>query len=273
MKTKEIMLSWVVVCLTLIKVSTQNIHLIKDYLNYTHIKTALFATCDSTNELLKIVLEFHNINTYANVWSIKNDSVAGTLNNTQFFVRLEGRHVVVVDLNCEYVSSFLDLSSPKMLFHLERSWLMFSESLEQSYDILAELNINVDADVTLAIPLKDNKRVKVRNYELLYAQIGFSIHREYQLSDVYNPSKLRGGHLNITTIGKWDRYRGIQLATQQTKIQRRHDLGGLQFYAVMTVNTQRYVITQSNVYRNSYHLRYQTINRFLNMSSPMNLHS
>lgn len=58
---------------------------------------------------------------------------------------------------------------------------------------------------------------------------------DYQISDVYNPSKLRGGRLNVTTIGAWNQYRGFQLTTEQTKIERRRNLGGLTFLSVMTV--------------------------------------
>lgn len=57
----------------------------------------------------------------------------------------------------------------------------------------------------------------------------------YQINDVYNPSKVRGGRLNITTIGKWDTHSGIQISSVQSKIERRRNLGGLKFIAVVTV--------------------------------------
>lgn len=59
---------------------------------------------------------------------------------------------------------------------------------------------------------------------------------DYQINDVYNPSKIRGGRLNIITIGKWNIESGIQISNRQTKIERRQNLGGLKFLAVTTVN-------------------------------------
>lgn len=163
----KIISSLVVVCLISIQFSSQNIHLIQDYLNYSQIKTALFVTCESTNELMKIVAELHNSDTYAIVWSIKNESVAGTLNYTQFFVRLGAPHMVVVDLNCGHVNSFLEQSSQRKLFHLERSWLMFSKSLKRSRDILGQQNINLDADVCLVVYQKENRLVINEDFEHL----------------------------------------------------------------------------------------------------------
>lgn len=155
MKRRDYILNCVLVCVIFIKISSQNITLIKDYLNYSHIETVLFVTCKNDNKMLKIVTEFHMINSYVNMWSIANESDISALNYTQFFRRLESPHTVVINLNCEHIRSFLNQSSQRTLFHLERTWLIFSNNMSQSYGILGEENINLDADITLVIPLEN----------------------------------------------------------------------------------------------------------------------
>ncbi len=148
---------------TITTVTTQNIALIKDYLNYNHIKTTLIVTCESINEILKILTELHTIDSYVNVLSIRSESAITALNYTQFFLRSEGPHTVVIDLECVHVASILKQSSQKMLFHLERTWLIFGQNLSQSYDLLSQENINMDADVTLVIPL-ENRWIEIPTF-------------------------------------------------------------------------------------------------------------
>lgn len=144
-----------------IKVTTQNVTLIEDYLNYSHIQTALFVTCENINDISRIVTQLHNINSYVNVWSIKEESDVSRLNYTQFFVRLESQQTIVINLNCEFINNFLNQSSQRRLFHLERTWLIFSSNTSQSYEILERENINMDADITLLIP--QNTRFIISN--------------------------------------------------------------------------------------------------------------
>ncbi|KAG4075434.1 hypothetical protein HA402_015087 [Bradysia odoriphaga] len=58
---------------------------------------------------------------------------------------------------------------------------------------------------------------------------------EYRISDVYNPSKIRGGRLNITTIGTWGRNRRLNMTTEHLRIERQRDLGGLTMLATITL--------------------------------------
>lgn len=144
------------VCLIVTTVTSHPIELIKDYLNYVNVKTALLVTCENTNKMLETVTELHNVDSYVNVWNWNNQSDgSNTVNLTQFFVRLKGSHLVVMDLDCEQSNSFLKQSSQEILFHFERSWLLFSRSSNQSYVMLEPQNINLDADVTLVIPINN----------------------------------------------------------------------------------------------------------------------
>lgn len=160
MKTKGSILCYVLACFSYISATSHiNIALIKDYLNYKRITTALFITCDSTNEILESLTELHTIDSYVNVLDIRNESVITALNYTQFFVRLEGSHTIIIDLDCEHINSILKQSSQRMLFHLERTWLIFTNG-NHSFDLLNNQNINIDADVTLVIPL-ENRLIQI----------------------------------------------------------------------------------------------------------------
>lgn len=153
MRRRGNILVCVFVGVILLKITSQHIALIKDYLNHSHIATVLFVTCENANEMLEILTELHNINSYVNVQSITNESDLSNFNYTHFFVRLESPHAVVINLNCEHVNQVLNESSQRTLFHLARSWLIFSNNMSESYEKLRHENINLDADITLVIPL------------------------------------------------------------------------------------------------------------------------
>lgn len=57
----------------------------------------------------------------------------------------------------------------------------------------------------------------------------------YHIFEVFNPSFLRGGQLNITQIGYWNLRDGFSMSTPQTKIERRHDLKGIWFHTATAV--------------------------------------
>lgn len=146
----------VIACLIATTVTSPTINLIKDYIKYVNVKTVLFISCESTTKLLEKVTKLHSTDTYVNVWSMSNESVASNaFNFTQFFVRPKGSHAIIVDLGCKQIKSFLRQSSQEMLFHSERAWLMFSKSIGRSYGILGQENINLDADVTLVTRLNN----------------------------------------------------------------------------------------------------------------------
>lgn len=145
----------VVVYLSLIKTSSQNVYLISDYLAFSHIKTVLYISCDNTSELIKIFTELYHIDSYVNLWSIRNESNVYALNYTQLFVRVAGPHVVALDLKCRNVHTFLKVSSQKWLFHYERTWVIFSNNMAESHEILERQNINMDANVVLAIQMQN----------------------------------------------------------------------------------------------------------------------
>lgn len=73
-------------------------------------------------------------------------------------------------------------------------------------------------------------------HQFFLFQIGSDFESGYNVFDVYNPSFVRGGKLNITQIGHWSESDGFMLSTYQSKIERRHDLNQIRFHAATAVN-------------------------------------
>ena len=57
--------------------------------------------------------------------------------------------------------------------------------------------------------------------------VGIESEFGYDLWDVYNPSKLRGGSLNVTRFGTWDPNNGMNVTLTEFKHSRRSNLFGL----------------------------------------------
>lgn len=192
--------------------SSNNILLLKDYITSNDISVVLFVPCEKDNDLFKTELssiKYHGL--WTNVWDIRTDDVAS---NSKFFDRYSNPPCIVIDLRCNQTKPLLTEMSKRVFFHLQRKWLMWSESLEEVFDCLSEENINFDAEITVAIPS---------------SQQG-----SYDIYEAYNPSYRRGGQLNIKTMGQWNEAIGWNVSNQ-TKIERRHNLNGIIFPTVVPV--------------------------------------
>lgn len=203
----------------LVCINSQTATLIKDYLNGNNLNTALLITCDSQNNFnameTLLTLQYHRI--WISVWDISHESPIADYNYDQFFMRLSNTHCVVVDGDCNQTSSFMSEVSSRILFHYERHWLIFSSSFNESIDILGQQNINVDAEVSLAIPVERTD------------------HDNYDIYEVYNPSSKHKGRLNVTRSGYWSKRTGLNMSQNQTKIERRRNMQGITFSSVITV--------------------------------------
>lgn len=49
----------------------------------------------------------------------------------------------------------------------------------------------------------------------------------FDLYDVYNPCKARGGTLNVTALGYWTEKSGVTIRLRQSKYERRSNLHGM----------------------------------------------
>lgn len=130
-------------------------HLIKSLQRLKNVRSLLFLTCETTpHPLMDPIKTLQSDDTWINTLDISNQTVISELIFEQFFLRLNCNIMVVCSLTCYQSRKFLTEISKLKKFHGERSWLMFSDSLERSVDVLTGQNINSDAEITLILPSK-----------------------------------------------------------------------------------------------------------------------
>nr|QNL15111.1 ionotropic receptor 64a [Aulacocentrum confusum] len=108
---------------------------------------------------------------------------------------------VLLDYDCEKSMSFLDQFSRLLVFNESYHWLMLTESSAPPVDVLRDLPLSVDTEMTVAMRNNDS----------------------FQLLDVYNPSHRHGGRVNITYKGQWTPQGGLRNQLTQFKYRRRQN--------------------------------------------------
>lgn len=200
-----------------------NIFLIKDYLRRNYLSTMLLVTCEKTNETNKIeTINLQHIGIWTNVLDISDESIIASNDYSFFFGRASHPPCVVIDLECNHTNAFMTEISKRLLFHNERNWLMITSNFRKAYATLSLQNINVDAEIVLAVPVKMNANEDVYKYNIY---------------EVFNPSSKHGGRLNISRLGYWSKNCGFDIPSTQTKIERRRNLHGITVSSVISVNS------------------------------------
>lgn len=159
--TQETIMNRIVVALVLLNCATAdrpNYSLIKDYLEWSHIKAILFVTCERPTsddlENIKIYLKKNDI--YLNHWDISSDLNVSSFNYKQFFTRLTYPICIALNWECNQRDWVLKELSKRILFHYERTWLIYgSSSIEQIFKRLSEEYINVDAEISVVEAVGD----------------------------------------------------------------------------------------------------------------------
>lgn len=127
-----------------------NYPLIKDYLQWNHMKAVLFVTCGYPDWLaFKNLKNNLNNDIYLNHWDMSGEVYPSDFNYQHFFVRSTYPFCVVVDWECNTTYGFLKEISKRTMFHYERHWLIFGRSSEKMFATLSEEYINVDAEVAV----------------------------------------------------------------------------------------------------------------------------
>lgn len=123
-----------------------NINLINDYLAEHHLKYCILLQCSGNR--ISSVRSFDQPIYFNEYW------IDGAkLSDDQFrrlFYYVNHPIGVAIDLNCD-ASYFLGRMSNWTMFHQRYYWLMFADNLERAKYLLEGQNINVDAEITLAI--------------------------------------------------------------------------------------------------------------------------
>lgn len=125
--------------------------LINDYLQANNLKTCVVLSCNKNHASSQLL---NTDTTWYNFYDITNESIEFEM----LLRRLSHQIAVVIDLDCSDIEQFLREISKRMYFHHERYWFMFSPDVNRTFDSLDKQNINVDAEVSIAVPIEDSGR-------------------------------------------------------------------------------------------------------------------
>lgn len=95
-------------------------------------------------------------------------------------------------------------------------WLILGQNLNDTIKLLDDNTFNIDTDITIAVPSLTG----------------------YNLYDIYNQCKERGGSLNITDLGSWEENIGMIVTLKQSKFERRSNLHGMKLKVGILVSNQ-----------------------------------
>lgn len=129
-----------------------NLNLIKAHLLENHLKFCIILSDKSvsTNVHYLKSIQAEGISTI--VYDISRPGSIESLNFTKIF-KYYYRYGVAIDLNMSTnkTNAIFGKVSERTLFHNNYFWLMFGSSFDKSYQLLEGENINVDAEIMLAI--------------------------------------------------------------------------------------------------------------------------
>lgn len=181
----------------------KNPKLIVDFLNYSKVKTGIMFYCNESLDFNQWKLiqssefkyfSFHEISKF----NFKEEE------NINFLMKFNYNKMgVICDLSCPKIDNLFNISSKFNFFNSSYSWLMVTENLNSSIELLSPQNINLDAEITLAV---ENEYY-------------------YELYDIYNPSFKYGAELIVTPKGNY--YDEFNFTMTESKFDQRSDLKGI----------------------------------------------
>jgi hypothetical protein len=175
--------------------------LVSDFLNQFNLNEAVVFYCNSDNikewkVLIKTELKFLAfIDTSLPKFDNKFARSAMRLSHRQLGV--------VFDLTCDETGEVFEDFSRLNFFNVSYNWLMTSENYVESLKLLADQDINLDAEISLAIADESD---------------------EIKLYDIYNPNSRTNGKLVSEPKGTWSKAKGMKITLIGDKFERRSNL-------------------------------------------------
>lgn len=130
----------------------------------------------------------------------------------KIFASNQSRIGITFDTTCNKTGDLFEKFSTERYFNASYLWLMLAVDFNASIQLLRSQDINLDAEITLAIAKNENS---------------------FDLFDVYNPNSRTNGKLVVNPIGQWTQESGYNVEVTKTKFERRSNLNGVTFRAVI----------------------------------------
>lgn len=182
-----------------------NTKLVVDFLNQFTVNVAIVFHCDTFNEVIEDLISIaRNEFVYLSFFDISSRAFNST--NSWLLMKYENRQLgVIFDIDCNGKSEAFDECSRSNYFNASYQWLMLSQDYKSSITILKLQNINLDAEITLAVKAE---------------------REEIQLFDVYNTNSRTNGELVVLPKGTWIESLGMNISLNGSKFERRSNLNG-----------------------------------------------
>ncbi|XP_026673944.1 ionotropic receptor 75a-like isoform X2 [Ceratina calcarata] len=192
-----------VILVSFILTSSAHDHLfIRDYFVYKQIRNVVGFSCGDTIGDFSLLRSLSTIGVFT---IIREPSVKVDFRR---FMRSENWRVgVVIDLRChnETAVRIFSESSKYRMYDYSYNWLILGSNYNHSISLLNDTAYNIVTDVSVAISNKS----------------------DYDLYDVFNHCKYRGGALNVTRLGVWQPNSGLKIFLTQPIINRRANMHGI----------------------------------------------
>ena len=184
-----------------------NQELFVSHLNHFNIKYGIIFYCESLNinAWNKVV---QNELVYFSFYDIS--STKFNLSEAWKMMGLNYRQIgITFDITCNKVLEIFSDFSRFLYFNASYNWLMFSNNYTNSLEVLKNQNINLDAEITLAVVTEG---------------------RDINLYDVYNPNSNSNGKLIVTPKGAWNENK-LRITMTGSKFDQRSNLNGIVIHA------------------------------------------
>lgn len=130
----------------------------------------------------------------------------------KIFASNQPRIGITFDTTCNKTGDLFEEFSTERYFNASYLWLMLAVDFNATIQLLRSQDINLDAEITLAIAKNDNS---------------------FELFEVYNPNSKTNGKLVVNPIGQWTQENGYNVEVTRTKFERRSNLHGVTYRAVV----------------------------------------
>ncbi|XP_077270567.1 ionotropic receptor 75a-like [Temnothorax americanus] len=200
--------SWKLLFLSrLLLVCANDNFMARDFFLYKDVSHVVGFSCGGLESDVKFARTFNEVFVLTSIWSLGSVN-ASSIRIIRKFLQNNNRNLgVYLDARCDgpnYNMIYAE-AAKSSLFDDMHKWLILGRKLKDTVSLLHDDAFSVVTDITVAVE----------------TEAGFDLY------DVYNPCKARGGTLNVTVLGYWTEKSGVAIRLKQPKYERRSNLHGM----------------------------------------------
>ncbi|XP_014475981.1 PREDICTED: uncharacterized protein LOC106745163 [Dinoponera quadriceps] len=209
-------------------VANENI-MARDYFAHKGVSSVVGFTCDTVEHTAKFARTFNSVYVPSSMWNLDFMSKLPSRTLRRLLHSNHRNLGVYIDARCDsdnYTMIYSE-ATKYLLYDEMHKWLILGAKLNDTVNKLNDDAFNLVTDVTIAVPSLTG----------------------YDLYDVYNPCKERGGTLNVTALGYWTEKSGVAIKLKQSKFTRRSDLHGMKLKVGILLSYKVYNLSTDNILR------------------------